>query len=234
MKARSEPFSFPDAAQFEVQAHESANNREIAAQQRALQEAIARGYAEGFAQGQTDAASASKEMFEEARQQGFAAGRNEGSIGPAQAAAALRQALESFDEWRAHLHDQVESFCIDLTLAIVERLVGLNDTRTDFVNRTIRAAIVALDPEMPQRICVHPTSASLAASAFPDLPVRPDDSVPPGGARIEGGRLLVDSSIQEAFDQIKGAVLETRSRHTRKKVLTKPNARGQGERRESN
>jgi flagellar biosynthesis/type III secretory pathway protein FliH len=227
MSARSQLFAFPDAAQFEVQARTPANNAEILAQQRAFQEATTRGYAEGFEQGRTQAISASKEMFEEARQQGFAEGRSQGSVEPAQAAASLRQTLELFGEWKAHLHDQAESFCIDLTLAVVERLVGLSDARADFINRTIRAAIVALDPETPQRICVHSTSVGFVASVFPDLPVRPDDSVPPGGARIEGGRLLVDSNIQEAFEQIKHAVLETRSGRTSRKSLKKSNSQDQ-------
>jgi hypothetical protein len=65
---------------------------------------------------------------------------------------------------------------------------------------------------LPHSILVNPANFTLIASAFPEMQVRAEESIEPGGVRIEGGRLLVDGSLQHAFEQIKSAVLETRAR----------------------
>jgi hypothetical protein len=41
--------------------------------------------------------------------------------------------------------------------------------------------------------------------------VRDDGNLATGSARVEAGRLLVQSSIDEAFEQIRGAVLEVKA-----------------------
>jgi flagellar assembly protein FliH len=221
MSLLAERYAFPEAAQFDSKLQGPSNQAEIEAQEAAIQEAIARGYDDGFAQGQSAVESASKEIFERARQQGFAAGYDQGLVQSVQAAAALRQAFDQFSEWRADLKDQAESFCVELTLAIVARLIELNETRADFVKRAVQGAIVALDPESPQTISVNPADARFAASAFPEVPVTADESIPPGGARIEGGRLLVDGSVRQVFEQVKRAVLETRVRRIEQKLPIK-------------
>jgi hypothetical protein len=49
------------------------------------------------------------------------------------------------------------------------------------------------------------------ARAMQELPLRDDDSLASGSARVEAGRLLVQSSIEEAFEQIRTAVLELKA-----------------------
>ncbi|MBV8453170.1 MAG: hypothetical protein JOZ29_13005, partial [Deltaproteobacteria bacterium] len=195
MNSALERYAFPNAAQFDVTRHVEPDRDKVEAEQKAVQEATERGYADGFSQGQAAAELAAKGIFEDARQRGFGAGQNQGWTEVAEAAAALRQALDQFREWRAELVNQAETFCVDLVLAAVERLLELNETRVDFVKRTVRAAISVLAPELPHSIVVNPDNFNLVASAFQELQVRADDSIPPGGVRIEAGRLLMDGSV---------------------------------------
>ena len=41
-----------------------------------------------------------------------------------------------------------------------------------------------------------------------ELPLRDDENLSNGDARVEAGRLLVQGSIDEAFEQIRNAILE--------------------------
>jgi len=151
-------------------------------------------------------------MFQDAQCQGFAAGSEQGLAQAAQAAAALHQAFEQFRDWRALLANEAETFCVDLVLAVLARLVELNEDSVNFVTQTVRAAIGALAPELPHAIFVNPAIAALVASAFPQIEVHGEAALPPGGVRLEAGRLLVESNMRQAFEKIKSAILETRDR----------------------
>jgi len=52
-----------------------------------------------------------------------------------------------------------------------------------------------------------------------DLPLREDATLAPGTSRVEAGRLLVESSLDEAFTQVRSAVLETKLKRTTKKAV---------------
>jgi flagellar biosynthesis/type III secretory pathway protein FliH len=210
MSSTPERYTFPNAAEFEAALHAEPSRENIEAQDKAFREAMQQGYTDGFQEGRAAAELAAKAIFQDAHRQGFAAGCDQGLVQAGQAAAALRHAFEQFGEWRAELLNQAENFCVELVLAILARLVELNGDNVEFVTRTVQTAIGVLAPELPHAIFVNPANSILVASALPQLQVRAEDSIPPGGVRIEAGRLLVESDVQQAFEKIKSALLETR------------------------
>jgi flagellar biosynthesis/type III secretory pathway protein FliH len=215
MNSTPAPYSFPDPAKLaviETASKPAATPRDDVA----LQEAIARGYRDGFARGEAAARLAAQEINQQARSQGFAAGRQEGFQQVTQAADALRRALVEFADFRVELVAQAESFCVELALAMAAKLVDVNQLRADFIRRTIHAAIKVLAPEAPRTIFVNPTDVKCAESAFSELPVRPDESIAPGGVRVEAGRLLVEGGFEQALEKIRASVFEARSRRAKK------------------
>jgi flagellar biosynthesis/type III secretory pathway protein FliH len=226
MSPAPERFSFPNAAQLDAALRAGPGGETIEAQDKALREAMQQGYTDGFQEGRAAAELAAKAIFQDAHRQGFAAGCDQGLAQAAEAAAALREAFEQFREWRAELLNEAEAFCMELVLAIVARLVELNEGSVEFVTRTVRAAIDVFAPELPHTIFVNPANSTLVASAFPEIKVCPEASIPPAGVRIEAGRLLVESNIQQAFEKIKSAMLETRDRRIGPKVASKKRSAG--------
>ena len=214
MSSTPAPYSFPDPAK--LAAIEAASKPAAPARDDvALQEAIAHGYRDGFAHGEAAARLAAQEISQQARSEGFAAGRQEGFQQVAQAAEALRRALVEFADFRVELMARAESFCIELALAIAAKLVDVNQFRADFIRRTIHAAIKVLAPETPRTIFVNPTDVKCAESAFSELPVRPDESIAPGGVRVEAGRLLVEGGFEQALEKIQASVFETQSQRAK-------------------
>jgi flagellar biosynthesis/type III secretory pathway protein FliH len=203
-------YAFPSAAQFDAARREKPDKANNEAQDKALRDAIQQGYGDGFEEGRIAAEGAAKVVLEDARRQGFAAGRDQGLAAVSEAAAILRQALEQFNDWRAELLNQAEAFCVELALAVAQRLLELDDSGAEFVTRTVQSAIGLLAPEPTQAIFVNPANLVLVAAAFPQLQVCAEDSVPPGGVRIETGRLLIESDLRQAFEKIKCSLLETR------------------------
>ena len=221
MSSAPERYAFPNAAQFRATLHVEANRARIEAEEQALREVMQQAYAEGFEKGRAAADLAAKAVFQDAHRQGFAAGHEQGLLQATEAAAALHKAFEQFRDWQAELLNQAETFCVELVRAIVARLLELNEGNAEFVTRTVQQAISVLAPELPQTILVNPANSEIVASAFPELQVHAEDSIPPGGVRIEAGRLLVDANVKQAFDQIKSALLETHVRRIGKKGMNR-------------
>jgi flagellar biosynthesis/type III secretory pathway protein FliH len=221
MSPAPERYIFPNAAQLDAALHAEPSGETIEAHDKALREASQQGYTDGFQEGRAAAELAAKAIFQDAHRQGYAAGCDQGLAQAAEAAAALRQAFEQFREWRAELLNEAEAFCVELVLAIVARLVELNEDSVEFVTRTVRAAIDVFAPELPDAIFVNPANSALVASAFPQIKVCAKASIPPAGVRIEAGRLLVESNIQRAFEKIKSAVLEARDRRFGPNTMSK-------------
>src|SRR5579872_2342785 len=169
MSSAPKRFVFPTAAQLDTALHGEPAGEDIEAQDQALRETIQQGYSEGFQAGQTAAKHAAKAIFQDAQRQGFAAGSEQGLAQAAQAAAALHQAFEQFRDWRAELANEAEAFCVELVLAVLARLIELNENSVDFVTRTVHAAIGVLAPELPQALFVNPAISALVASAFPQI-----------------------------------------------------------------
>ncbi len=214
--ATAKSFAFPARSnldRFERQAEQARNARLEAA----LADAIARGYTEGLARGREEATCEARELLESSTREGLAQGHAAGLDQMNLAAAALRNALDAFVAERAELAAEAEAFCVDLALAIVARLVEADKTRAEFVRRSTQAALKALAPEAPTAVFLNPADLKCAGKPMKDLPLQEDETLAPGTARVEAGRLLVESSIEEAFAQVRTAVVEVKVKRTARK-----------------
>jgi|SRR5579872_3166523 len=211
MTTQATPYAFPLLRKLDdsQRAADRAREAQLAA---AFNDAVARGIAEGIARGRDDAQVEAQQLLEQSHREGIERGHADGLAEMQQAAAALRDALARFEAQCAQTLMEAEGFCVDLALAISARLAERDDIRAEFVLRSVRSALKALAPESPTAIFVHPTDHKLLARSLDDLPVRDDDTLTPGTSRVEAGRLLVQSSIEEAFEQIRVAVLELKTK----------------------
>ena len=100
-------------------------------------------------------------------------------------------------------------------MAVVARLVEASAVRAEFVARAVAAALRVLAPEPPSAIFLNPADRKLAQDAFAGLPLKDDETLASGHARVEAGRLLVEAGIEPAFEQIKAALLEVETRRGR-------------------
>ncbi len=203
----AEPYAFPLMTKLDESMR--AGDRTRAAQlEAALNDAIAKGISEGIAQGRLEAQIEAQQLLQQARHEGLERGHADGLDEMGQAAGALREALAQLELQRAQIVSEAEAFCVDLALAIVARLVEADSVRTEFVLRSVQCALKALAPENPTAVFLNPSVRKHLDRATEELPVRDDESLATGSARVEAGRLLVHSSIDEAFEQIRCAILE--------------------------
>jgi len=180
----------------------------------ALREAIARGYADGLAQGRRAAETEARAIAENARREGFNAGRIEAQAQVEQAANALREAFTEFEQVRAQIVCQAESFCVELVLATVASLIESDTVRAEFASRVVVKALEVLAPEPPRAIYLNPADRALIGDDLRGLPLKDDSTLAPGYARVEAGRLVVEGGIDSAFEKIKLAMLDVSERRT--------------------
>jgi flagellar biosynthesis/type III secretory pathway protein FliH len=180
-----------------------------------LQAALARGYEDGLAQGREAAGEALKSAAEAARQQALDEGRDAGLAELRSVVQALRAALDGNARARAALAEEAEAFAVELALAAVARLAAVDEVRADFIKRAIAAGLQTLSPQPPMEILLNPADAAWAKAELADLPVRADETIVPGSVRIDAGRLLVESGIDQALEHIRCAVFATRARRER-------------------
>ena len=219
--ASAKSFAFPARSQldaFEREANQ-ARNAELEA---ALADAIARGYAEGLARGREEAKAEARELLENSAREGSERGHAAGLAEMHSADEALHSALGAFGLERAKVVAEAEAFCVDLALAIAGRLVEADKARAEFVHRSTQAALKALAPEAPTAVFLNPADLKCAAKAMSGLPLQEDETLAPGTSRVEAGRLLVESSIEEAFAQVRSAVIEIKSKRTGQKPEPAP------------
>ena len=86
-----------------------------------------------------------------------------------------------------------------------------------------RQCINLLAPEAPTAVFVNPADLKCIGSAVSDLPLHEDATLASGTSRVEAGRLLVESALDEAFNQLRTAVLETRGKRGRKDSAAEEN-----------
>jgi len=204
---RAQPYAFPIMRKLD-ESQRAADRAREAQLEAAFNDAIARGISEGIAQGRREAQLEAQQLLQESHREGLERGRDEGLAEMRLAAGALREALAQFQIQRAQLVSEAEGFCVDLALAIVARLVEADRARAEFVLRSVQSALKLLAPENPTAVFLHPEVRNLLDRALEELPVRDDERLAKGSARVEAGRLLVQSSIDEAFEQIRSAILE--------------------------
>lgn len=205
-------YSFPTLGELHSARQPEREVERAAELDREKAEAASRGYQEGLAQGRAAAESETAAVLEAARKEGFETGAAESREQARRAAEALEHALEEIRHTGESFAAEAESFAVDLALAIVARLVEMDTVRSDFITGAAANAIKALAPEQPTAIHLNPADHVILEGKLAGLPVKDDPSLAPGHVRVEAGRLLVQSGIDEAFSQIKAAMLETKAR----------------------
>jgi len=210
MSTQAAPYTFPLLRKFD-DAKRDAERARLAQLEAAFDDATARGFSEGVARGQREAETAAQQLLEESHREGLQRGHADGLEEMHRAAAALHDAYGKLIIERSRMLAEAEGFCVDIALAIVERLAVTETVRVEFVVRLVRAALEALSPEPPTAIFLHPEVRARVEHALKDLPLRDDENLASGGARVEAGRLLVQHSIDKAFAQIRDAVLELKA-----------------------
>ncbi len=220
-----QPYAFPLMAKLD-ESQLAADHARQTQLDDALSDAIAQGVARGIAQGRREAQIEAQQLLEQSRHEGLERGHAEGLDEMRQAASALREALGEFETQRARIISEAEAFCVDLALAVVARLVEADSVRAEFVLCSIKSAVKALAPENPTAVFLNPKVAKHLGRKIKDFPIRDDEHLATGSARVEAGRLLVQSSIDEAFEQIRNAVLELKA--NRQAALRKVGTAAQG------
>jgi flagellar biosynthesis/type III secretory pathway protein FliH len=217
MMTSATTFSFPARSKL-VDFERAANRARTAELQAALADAIARGHAQGLATGREEAQAEARELFESSHREGLERGHGAGLAEMNAAATALRSALDAFQLSRAQVMAEAEAFCVDLALALVARMVEADSVRAEFVLRSVHTALKALLPEAPSAVFLNPADFKCAGAAMSELPLHEDETLAPGSSRVEAGRLLIESSIQEAFAQVRAAILEVKTKRTQAAV----------------
>lgn len=209
--ANAKPYSFPTLVALTM----PQQTAEPLPDETELRAALERGYADGFERGRADAEERAKSVLEASQREGFEAGRAAARTGIEQASGALQQALDKLAHERDALAGEAESFCVELALAIVSRLLEEDSVRADFVARAVASAVKNLAPETPRAVYINPADLALIEPELKGLAVKADEHLAPGHARVDAGRLLVQGGIDEAFEQIKSTVLSVRERRLR-------------------
>ncbi len=213
-------FSFPSLNEFlGGQRDPSARNAPAAAPRydHDREEAVRQGYEEGLAQGRAAAQAELAAIQQAARQEAADAGRAQALAEVERPVAALGEALAQLETERRQVAQQIESFGTELALATVSRLVEVDSVRADFIARLVAIALKALAPQRPQVIYVNPADRALLDDRIKDLPIKEDETLAPGLARVEAGSLFVEGGIERAFEQLKAAVFEVRTRRAAKR-----------------
>jgi flagellar biosynthesis/type III secretory pathway protein FliH len=209
MTAATRSYIFPPRAALNGEPlNESAQDPRVAA-------AIAHGYQAGLALGREAAGEELKQAVATACETALEEGRQTGTAQLEQAVASMRTALAEVAALRQALVEEAESFAVELALAAAARFAEIDEVRRDFIKRAIHAGIQTLAPERPIAIVLNPADAAAATGTLEDVPVRCDESITPGGARIDAGRLLVESTLGDALEQIRAAVFTMRTRRAR-------------------
>jgi flagellar biosynthesis/type III secretory pathway protein FliH len=214
-------FSFPALDQMRNFATGAQAGGACLAEEARVNEAIQRGYAHGYKEGSAAAEGAMLKAARDAHSEGFAHGQAEGLAEVRRVAQALSQAIEDLNDERAALGAEAEQFCVELALAIAARLVETDTGRAEFVVRAAKAALKVLAPEPATAIFINPADRALAGNDLKGLPLKDNPTLAPGYMRVEAGRLLVESGIDKAFEEIKATVIKVKTRRTRARTGAK-------------
>lgn len=186
-----------------------------AAREDGFQEGRQAGYAEGFEQGRADG-----------HKDGYAAGEAEGrSEGEQQAAEQTRQEVASRMERLEHLmgelllpierhEDELEAVLVNLTTvlarAVVFRELSIDSSQ---IRQVVRRALSSLPSTADNlRIHIHPDDIEPVREVTERLEspavLIEDDSLMPGGCKVESRHSLVDYTVEKRFQRVVQAMLE--------------------------
>ncbi len=214
MKEMLQEYHFPKLAQLVGRASEPAH-RHADRESKALRVAVEQAYERALIEARQAVKQEALAALKAARQRGFEEGLARGLERATQVIDALKRAIAEVDEMRNGLAKTLETFCVDLTLAIVSRLIEEEVVRAEFVNTLVRYGVEALAPHKPVRISLNPADISILGARLAALPVEADESVAPGHARVEAAELFVEGGIDQAFEQIRASILKTRARRNK-------------------
>ncbi|RMJ05848.1 Flagellar assembly protein FliH [Marinobacter litoralis] len=195
----------------------AANLQEIreAARADGYQEGRDAGYQEGFAQGRT-----------EGHQEGMAAGETEGrEQGLQQATEAIKQENESrmarldeilgelllpIERHEAELESALVNLATVLARAVVHRELSID---TSQIRNVVRKALKSLPSTADNvRVFIHPDDFEPVSEVAERLEAKPsiiqDDSLMPGGCRVETRNSLVDYTVEKRFQRAVQNMLE--------------------------
>jgi len=181
----------------------------------ALVEARADGHAQGFSAGYEEGrALAEREVraqFEAHEAQALEQIRIE-FAGLAAAAAAMREALETFEAAAVPIYDHTAESLGPVVLTLVEALLGREPTEgaevaIDSIRRALRlmpsGSAVTVHLNSRDAADIAASSVDLSALLERRVTVRPDSSVPTGSARVESGSRQVDAHLASAVDRLR-------------------------------
>ncbi|MDP4546738.1 flagellar assembly protein FliH [Marinobacter sp. MDS2] len=205
------------AREEEVKPLTAANLQDIreAAREDGYQEGREAGYQEGFAQGRT-----------EGHQEGMTAGEAEGrEQGRQQAAEAVQQENASqmarLDQVLGELlapiarhEEELESALVNLTTVLARAVVFRElSIDTSQIRDVVRKALKSLPPAADNvRVFIHPDDFEPVSEVAERMEAKPsiiqDDSLMPGGCRVETRNSLVDYTVEKRFQRAVQNMLE--------------------------
>ena len=183
----------------------------------AYAEGFAKGEQEGFAQGREEGFLKGKaDGFDEGREQGYQDGLQQGEREINTSLAQLNSILALLHEPIEQQYVELETVLYDLLSKLV-RLVTHKELSLDsaVVLETIRDALDLLPRNSERiRVFVHPNDLELAqkqsAQSIDQWHVYADESLTPGGCRVETLHSLIDASVEAQLDDLLVQVVQHR------------------------
>jgi len=160
-------------------------------------------------------------VSEQARLEGFEAGRTAGLAAAAEtvasAAAALASALAEVQEMRARVAEDVEREAVELALALAGKVVVATlQIRPELVVEVLQGALRRVSGERTIGIVVNPADLETVRAALGELQaqstagelwdLQADQRVPAGGAVVRTDQSEVDARIQTQLERAREVV----------------------------
>jgi|SRR5581483_5911082 len=174
--------------------------------QKAVHAAEKMGFERGYAAGAAEAECRWTRMLERERQAAFEEGRSRGRHDIASLSAALSEAISQYRKRLEAAEGEIESFAIELSLAVIRKILGKRNSRGEFIRRIVREGLSAVSPLKPSRILLNPGDIELYEEKH-GLNVEADASLAPGDVRIDAGRLFASGSLEEAIEEMRKSIL---------------------------
>lgn len=151
-----------------------------------------------------------KEIEKQAFQQGFQQGENEGKKQLQEALSHFQNVIQAGLQARSEILHQSEGEIIELVLEIVRRILKIEPLINEqALIRVTQNALERLSQRVDVRIFVHPEDVDLLHFSLSQLEnlaleivIEPDDSMSPGGCRIQSQAGEIDATLDHQFKVI--------------------------------
>jgi flagellar assembly protein FliH len=166
------------------------------------------------------------QIREQARAEGFAAGRAEGAAAAhaearaqiATALHALHAAVQALEAERAEVADRVEHGAVELALELASKVVsGVVEAQPERVLDVVRGALRCFMERERVQILVHPDDLGLVRAAIDEVTgelggiehveVQEERRIGRGGAIVRTATAQVDASLQTKLDRAREVVM---------------------------